>query len=204
MPVRKLTPQQKKQLSYERDGRNAYGENDKGSRKAIPRRKRGVARAYRRATAQLLPRDAAAHDGDAVEAAEARVSGLRRPGWRKCADTPLGTFVELQREKRLQRAGRKGYSKAASKVGRLLQERCAASSVIGADDLSYEISLTNAMDKERRGTTLVLLHAPTRITARGEYELPSGRPAADYREAIARMVGDVFGRLEAAVRRETI
>ena len=29
------TPQEKKRLSYQRDGRNAYGESDKGSRKSI-------------------------------------------------------------------------------------------------------------------------------------------------------------------------
>lgn len=34
-------PQEKKALSYARDRRNGYGENDKSSRKAIPARKAG-------------------------------------------------------------------------------------------------------------------------------------------------------------------
>lgn len=35
------SPQEKKQLSYEHDHRNVYGENDKSSRKAIPHRAPG-------------------------------------------------------------------------------------------------------------------------------------------------------------------
>jgi hypothetical protein len=39
MPKRRRTPQEKKVLSYAKDCRNAYGENDKSARKVIPRRK---------------------------------------------------------------------------------------------------------------------------------------------------------------------
>ena len=39
MTKRRKTPQEKKILSYAKDCRNNYGENDKSSRKAIPRRK---------------------------------------------------------------------------------------------------------------------------------------------------------------------
>lgn len=46
---RRLTPQQKKALSYERDRRNVYDENDKSSRKNIPLRKRLVSKANRHA-----------------------------------------------------------------------------------------------------------------------------------------------------------
>lgn len=38
------TPQDKKALSYAKDRRNTYGENDKSSRKAIPARKAGESR----------------------------------------------------------------------------------------------------------------------------------------------------------------
>jgi DNA adenine methylase len=50
----KLTPQEKKQLSYAHDRRNVYGQNSKASRRAIPRKKRKKNRAYRKATNQIL------------------------------------------------------------------------------------------------------------------------------------------------------
>ena len=45
MPKRVLTPAEKKRLSYERDGRNTYGQSNKASRKAIPRFKAASKRA---------------------------------------------------------------------------------------------------------------------------------------------------------------
>src|SRR4051794_29977698 len=40
MAKKRLSPREKKELSYDRDRRNTYGENDKASRKSIPLRKR--------------------------------------------------------------------------------------------------------------------------------------------------------------------
>jgi hypothetical protein len=199
--VNKRTPQEKKRLSYARDHRNTFGENDKASRKAIPRRKRGVVRAYRRVTDQLLPRGDVALDGETVEAAELSVREVRRKSWRKWPDTPLGEYVEQQRERRLQRGGRKGYRQAEAQVQRLLRERCLASPVLKAEDVVYEPASTPAMDSERRGTTLVLLHTPTSVKVRAGYELPSGLSAAEYRAAIARAVSEAFEKLEAEVSR---
>jgi hypothetical protein len=34
------SPQEKKRLSYLKDGRNVYGENDKASRKNLPKKKK--------------------------------------------------------------------------------------------------------------------------------------------------------------------
>lgn len=49
-PKRKsLSPQQKKNVSLHMDRREAYGENDKGSRKRVPRFKRAGLRAARHA-----------------------------------------------------------------------------------------------------------------------------------------------------------
>jgi hypothetical protein len=48
------SPAEKKALSYARDRRNAYGQNDKASRKAISLRKRKVNRANRHAARQQL------------------------------------------------------------------------------------------------------------------------------------------------------
>jgi hypothetical protein len=63
------SPQEKKALSYAKDRRNAYGENDKASRKAIPLRKAGENRQDRRKTKHdltVLPQlDDAAADSEA-------------------------------------------------------------------------------------------------------------------------------------------
>jgi hypothetical protein len=56
---RKRSPQEKKILSYLKDGRNKYGENDKAARKAIPARKAWVNRTYRRTVRQAARHGAA-------------------------------------------------------------------------------------------------------------------------------------------------
>lgn len=48
------TPQQKKQLSYEHDRRNTHGENQKSSRKNIPRSKQRSHQDERRSVRQTL------------------------------------------------------------------------------------------------------------------------------------------------------
>ncbi|HEX3618526.1 MAG TPA: hypothetical protein VHU61_18415 [Solirubrobacteraceae bacterium] len=94
---RKKTPQEKKQLSYDRDGRNVYGENDKASRKNIPLSKQRAAQAYRTKTKQLLDTVAAGSDPDE---AEARLRGVRARGdgistaWRKKPDAPLRSWLK--------------------------------------------------------------------------------------------------------------
>jgi hypothetical protein len=50
------SPQEKKKASLEHDRRNVYGENDKASRKLIPRRKQQSSQAERRMSAQPLLR----------------------------------------------------------------------------------------------------------------------------------------------------
>ena len=110
---RELTPQEKKQLSYDHDRRNSYGENDKSSRKAIRLRKRIVARTYRRATGQQIPKNALAGSAEDLEAAEGRVLATKRPGWRKWPDMPLREFVARQQNGRVLRHGRKKRSRAS-------------------------------------------------------------------------------------------
>jgi hypothetical protein len=65
--IRKLTPQEKKRLSYLRNCRNCYGENAKASRKAIFLRKRWVNRAYRRSTQQIVSVIKHTKDTDDIE-----------------------------------------------------------------------------------------------------------------------------------------
>ncbi|MBB5874543.1 hypothetical protein F4553_007977 [Allocatelliglobosispora scoriae] len=94
-----MTPQEKKRLSYERDRRNTYGENDKSSRKNIPRGKRRANRADRRGASTALVTVQGVHgpiDDRAADRAEQRLAGRRPVGFRKWRDEPLGSVVTHQ------------------------------------------------------------------------------------------------------------
>ena len=98
---RPRTPAEKKRLSYERDRRNVYGENDKASRKAIPLRKRLRARADRRRASQSLapgvvPAEIA--DGDNLDAELLPERDPRQ--WQKHPEAPLGQVMEKKRKRR--------------------------------------------------------------------------------------------------------
>ena len=98
--VRKLTRQEKKIRSYQRDGRNPYGENDKSSRKNIPKGKAIGVRSYHSRVRELLRSSEVGDVGDAV-------AGTRRPDFRKEADVPLSECVQSGSElrKEAQRRG---------------------------------------------------------------------------------------------------
>ena len=84
------SPQEKKRLSLEKDGRNAYGENDKASRKNIPRAKARVNRANRHADTVALGDALGVPDDELDASAQDGVEGRRRKVWRKWPDEPLG------------------------------------------------------------------------------------------------------------------
>ncbi|MEV7178854.1 hypothetical protein [Kitasatospora sp. NPDC093679] len=87
------TPREKKRLSYLKDCRNAYGENDKGSRPSVRRRKRAVNSVNRRLHRTVLATLSGRQVGDrAAEVAE-RADGRRRKRWRKVPDAPLGELL---------------------------------------------------------------------------------------------------------------
>ena len=93
--MERRTPQEKKQLSYLKDRRNNYGENDKASRKNIRRNKRAATSANRRQEHLALAALVAVGMADDVNA-EAVEQGLhrRRPkAWKKVPDAPLGQLV---------------------------------------------------------------------------------------------------------------
>ena len=87
-------------MSYEKDRRNSYGENDKSSRKAIPLQKRLVHRANRHADRRLLDAATGPVDELRAEAAEHRALGKRRQRWAKVPDEPLGTYLAWKAERR--------------------------------------------------------------------------------------------------------
>jgi hypothetical protein len=101
-------PQEKKSLSYAKDRRNAYGENDKASRKVIPARKSGENRKVRRKANHALQGVPSADEMDAALIESSLRHNLERVGgWKKSPDAPLGHIVEHTKLAREQRHGRK-------------------------------------------------------------------------------------------------
>lgn len=86
---RRKTPQEKKRLTLAKDGRNAFGENDKASRKSIPRAKALVNRANRRTDTVALSNVLGPPDEEVDGRIEDVVEGRRRKIWRKWPDEPL-------------------------------------------------------------------------------------------------------------------
>jgi hypothetical protein len=92
---------EKKRLSLKLDRRNAYGENDKASRKSIPRGKQRQHQNERRSAAQALhsirgnvPED------DLVNAellAKVKVTVSKRKGFKKKPDEPLEIMLAKKR-----------------------------------------------------------------------------------------------------------
>lgn len=101
----KRTPQEKKELSYAKDRRNTYGENDKSSRKNIPASKARVNRSYRRKVNDVLQVASELVEPQELEAVEHKVASVKREFWKKAPDAPLGEVVERQLERRETHAG---------------------------------------------------------------------------------------------------
>jgi hypothetical protein len=97
--VTRRTPQDKKALSFEKDRRNAYGENDKSSRKAIPFRKRWVNKTNRHADSQALHAAEGPHDESVESAVDDRVHGRRPKRWAKTPDESLGDHLARRRSR---------------------------------------------------------------------------------------------------------
>ena len=86
MTKRTRTPQEKKLLSYARDGRNTVAEARSKAHKAISLRKAKANRAFRRAESRALAQ-AQGPDADVF------VGRIGRKSWRKFPDAPLGEYV---------------------------------------------------------------------------------------------------------------
>jgi len=114
MKKRRRDPAEKKALSYAKDRRNSYGENDKSSRKNIRRKKRVPNRADRRREHQTLNGAAGTLIDPLGELVEERLLS-RRPklagaGRLKWPDQPLGEYLE----DRLHRRAGLGISDASA------------------------------------------------------------------------------------------
>jgi hypothetical protein len=102
---RRGDPEEEKVRDYTKQRRNAWGENDKSSRKSIRRRKAWVNRSYRHAVRQAVD---AWHEPDEVTDAVLKV---RRKEWKKFPDLPLALWVELQLDLGAMRSGPKGLAR---------------------------------------------------------------------------------------------
>ncbi|MFG1947785.1 hypothetical protein [Nonomuraea sp. NPDC048826] len=100
---RRKTPQEKKRLSYTKDRRNDYGENDKSSRKSIRRNKRAPHRANRHRDHQILEAARGAADEQSSEATEERLYVRWPKRWKKVRDAPLGEILLRRIERRVKR-----------------------------------------------------------------------------------------------------
>lgn len=92
-------------MSYAKDRRNVYGENDKSSRKNIPLRKRLVNKANRHAAQQQLGEATGIPAAERAERAEERVRGARPEIWRKQPDLPLRQVLDRKRARSERTAG---------------------------------------------------------------------------------------------------
>ena len=107
-PPTKRPPAEKKALSYAKDRRNNYGENDKSSRKAIPARKAWGNRKVRHEIKQAVSLIPAADDARAdVLESSARQDTARVGGWKKASDQPLGDHIAQQQRRAVAVANRR-------------------------------------------------------------------------------------------------
>ncbi|NUW43353.1 hypothetical protein [Nonomuraea rhodomycinica] len=123
---RRKTPQEKKRLSYAKDHRNIYGENDKSSRKNIRRNKRMPHRANRHRDHQLLEAARGAADEQSSGAVEVRLYVRRPKRWRKLRDAPLGEILQGRIERRVREgiddpgAGRRRIRRIRQRQGKAM------------------------------------------------------------------------------------
>ncbi|WP_293373301.1 hypothetical protein [Nevskia sp.] len=91
------SPQDKKQLSYELDRRNVYGENHKSSIKNIRRAKQHCHMSERRVATQILSSlagDASQHRSEITQLDLAeRMQQRKLKSFKKSPDAPLGQVV---------------------------------------------------------------------------------------------------------------
>ncbi|WP_406299775.1 hypothetical protein OG948_31865 [Embleya sp. NBC_00888] len=94
-------PQDRKRLSYLKDRRNGYGENDKSSRRNIRRNKRAVHSANRRREHLVLTALTGVRDGTGADAVEEGLFAKRPKSWRKAPDEPLAEALIRGFERRV-------------------------------------------------------------------------------------------------------
>ncbi len=95
-------PQEKKKKSYQKDCRNDYGENDKGSRKNIRKGKQRSSKLFRSASTKLKSLTKYSVDEDLALEMENEIESTekikRLKGFKKVPDRPLRYYLESKRK----------------------------------------------------------------------------------------------------------
>ena len=91
MAKRRRSPEEKKLLSYAKDGRNVVAEAPSIAHRAITKRKKGANQALRREVHTTLTSEL--RNAPDVESVDAFVPRVGRKSWRKTPDIPLGEYV---------------------------------------------------------------------------------------------------------------
>jgi hypothetical protein len=94
------TPQEKKQLSYDKDRRNVYGEAPHAARKSVPLHKRLRNRANRHAQEQALPPVAVSINEDVLDEIDSRMHARAPIVWNKSPDHPLRQVIQRKQRRR--------------------------------------------------------------------------------------------------------
>jgi hypothetical protein len=97
---RQKTPQEKKAESYAFERRDTYGENNKSSRKNVPRRKIRINREYRRTIRQKLVLSNTGLSEELADTIDVEAKNIHREPFRKWSGTPLREVVEAKLERR--------------------------------------------------------------------------------------------------------
>lgn len=100
MNKKRKSPQQKKALSYERDRRDTYGENNKSSRKNIPLSKALSIRSERHEKNNALRGALTAESDDQLVAVEVAVHTSEPRQWKKHPGATLGEVVAKKTKRR--------------------------------------------------------------------------------------------------------
>ncbi|MCP4443509.1 MAG: hypothetical protein GY810_31785 [Aureispira sp.] len=97
---KRKTPQEKKALSYEKDRRNAYGENDKASRKAIRFNKKYVNKSYRKEINNKLKTQMQEFYEEDADSIEFDLLNVQKKHWVKYSDISLQDYIARQQQRR--------------------------------------------------------------------------------------------------------
>jgi hypothetical protein len=98
--MKRKTPQEKKELSYERDRRNGYGESPHAARQSIPLRKALRHRANRHLQNQQLNITGCSVNEELGDQLESHVHHHALVDWKKFPDAPLKEIVAKNLEER--------------------------------------------------------------------------------------------------------
>ena len=98
--MKRRTPQEKKELSYERDRRNVYGRAPHASRKLIPLNKALRNRANRHYENQQVDYQGPVPDEDLADELGSSLHHRVPQEWKKYPDAPLGEVVAKKSRKR--------------------------------------------------------------------------------------------------------